>query len=69
MVPIVGLLRLHLDIGILDDFRPACRVRRNDGGEFPVEIGLNPVNTPDGVKAIYSIVDVSARKAMEMALR
>jgi PAS domain S-box-containing protein len=42
--------------------------RRKDGVEFPVEIGLAPVATPDGVKAISSIVDVSARKAMEKAL-
>jgi len=33
--------------------------RRKDGNEFPVEVGLNPVATSDGVKVIAAIVDTS----------
>ncbi len=36
--------------------------RRKDGSEFPAEIGLNPIQTPDGVLVLATIVDVSARK-------
>lgn len=36
--------------------------RRKDGSEFPVEIGLNPIQTPDGVLVLAAIVDISARK-------
>lgn len=38
---------------------------RNDGVEVPVEIGLRPVATPEGLFVISSIVDISARKAAE----
>jgi PAS domain S-box-containing protein len=38
---------------------------RKDGSEFPVEIGLTPVATEEGLFVISSIVDISARKAAE----
>jgi PAS domain S-box-containing protein len=40
--------------------------RRKDGSEFPVEVGLNPIETEDGVKVLSAITDISARvKATE----
>lgn len=40
--------------------------RRKDGSEFPVEVGLNPIETDDGVKVLSAITDISARvKASE----
>jgi PAS domain S-box-containing protein len=39
--------------------------RRKDGSEFPVEIGLNPIQTPDGVLVLAAVVDISARKLAE----
>jgi PAS domain S-box-containing protein len=41
---------------------------KKDGQEFPLEIGLNPIRTPDGVKVLASVVDISARKRAEQAL-
>ncbi len=38
---------------------------RKDGTEFPVEIGLNPVETEGGVMVVSSIVDISSRKNAE----
>ena len=35
--------------------------RRKDGSEFPVEVGLNPIETDDGVKVLSAITDISAR--------
>jgi PAS domain S-box-containing protein len=43
--------------------------RRKDGSEFPVEIGLNPIETPDGVVVLTTIVDISARLAAEEETR
>ena len=42
---------------------------RKDGSEFPVEIGLNPIETDDGTMVLSAIVDITARKAAELALR
>ena len=43
---------------------------RKDATEFPVEIGLNPIKTPDGILVLSSILDISARKEAELeALR
>ena len=42
--------------------------RRKDGREFPVEIGLIPVETPDGHQVFATIVDITARKALEAQL-
>ena len=39
--------------------------RRKDGTEFPVEIGLNPIQTPHGLVVLANVVDVSARLAAE----
>ena len=36
-----------------------------DGTEVPVEIGLSPIETPEGVLALAAIVDISGRKQAE----
>lgn len=38
---------------------------RKDGTEIPVEIGLNPIDTDEGLLVLGSIVDISARKRAE----
>lgn len=43
--------------------------RRKDGSEFPVEVGLNPIETEDGIKVLSAITDISARKRMEVRFR
>ena len=44
--------------------------RRKNGSEFPVEIGLNPIQTPDGIVVLTTVVDITARKKAEVeALR
>lgn len=35
---------------------------KKDGEEFPIEIGLAPIETDDGLKVLASIVDISERK-------
>jgi len=40
-----------------------------DGAEFPVEIGLNPIETEEGIWVLGAIVDISERKRAEEALR
>jgi len=39
--------------------------QRKDGTEFPVEIGLNLAETPEGTRTIASIVDVTERRHAE----
>ncbi len=41
---------------------------RKDGTEFPVEVGLNPVQTDEGLYVLSSVVDITARKKSEQAL-
>jgi len=41
---------------------------RKDGSEFPVEIGLNPIETDEGMMVLSAIVDITQRKAAEQAL-
>lgn len=43
--------------------------QRKDGSQFPVEIGLNPVVSEDGVQVICSVIDISERKASEERFR
>jgi PAS domain S-box-containing protein len=43
--------------------------RRKDGSEVMVEIGLNPIQTHEGLLVLTAIVDVSARKQAEEALK
>ncbi|MGE0160855.1 MAG: PAS domain S-box protein [Gemmatimonadales bacterium] len=43
--------------------------RRKDGTEVPVEIGLTPVATEEGLFVLGSIVDISARKRAEERFR
>jgi PAS domain S-box-containing protein len=38
-----------------------------DGTEVPVEIGLNPIETPEGLCTLASIIDVTERKRAEVA--
>ena len=39
---------------------------RKDGSEVPIEIGLNPINTAEGLFVLASIIDVSERKQAEL---
>lgn len=43
--------------------------RRKDGREFPVEIGLNPIQTEEGPMVLSAIVDITERKQREEGLR
>lgn len=43
----------------------ACRA---DGSEFPVEIGLNPMDTGDGVMVLASIVNITERHRAQQVL-
>jgi two-component system cell cycle sensor histidine kinase/response regulator CckA len=43
--------------------------RRKDGSEFPVEVGLSPVHTEEGLQISAAIRDISARKQVEDELR
>src|SRR2546426_3188099 len=42
---------------------------RKDGTEFPVEIGLNPIETERGTFVLSAIVDITDRKRAEAALQ
>jgi PAS domain S-box-containing protein len=43
--------------------------RHKDGREIPVEIGLSPIATPEGIFILGTIVDVRERRALEQQLR
>ena len=42
--------------------------RRKDGTEFPVEVGLNPAETPEGTVVLAAVIDITQRKRMEAEL-
>ncbi len=39
---------------------------RKDGSEFPVEVGLNPIRTAQGLFVLASVIDITARKEAEL---
>ena len=39
---------------------------RKDGSEFPVEVGLNPIRTAQGLFVLASVIDITARKQAEL---
>ena len=41
---------------------------RKDGTEFPVEIGLNPLNTGDSTLILASVIDITKRKEQEATI-
>ena len=41
---------------------------RKSGTEFPVEIGLNPITTPQGPLVLCSVVDITERKQAQESL-
>ena len=43
--------------------------RRRDGSEFPVEIGLVPLDTEDGPMVLSAIVDITERKQREESIK
>jgi PAS domain S-box-containing protein len=43
--------------------------RRKDGTEFPIEIGLNPIQTQEGLLVLASVIDISARRLAEREAR
>ena len=42
---------------------------RKDGSEVPIEIGLNPIETADGLYTLASIIDITERKRAEERFR
>ena len=43
--------------------------RRKDGTEFPLEIGLSPIDGSEGMEVLAVVVDITERKRMEEALK
>lgn len=43
--------------------------RHKSGREFPVEIGLNPIKTLQGIMVLASVIDITERKTQEEQLR
>lgn len=41
---------------------------RKDGDEFPIEIGLNPIETEEGTMVLAAIVDITSRKSAQLLL-
>ena len=42
---------------------------KKDGSEFPIEIGLNPIETEEGPMVLSAIVDITSRKRLEARFR
>jgi len=76
LLPEEGRAR-HLDLRGTYASRPVARAmgvgqelvgRRRDGREFPVEVGLSPIESAAGHLVLSAVVDISARKALEAEL-
>ena len=52
-----------------DSSEPDFLGRRRDGSTFPVEIGVNQVDTPEGLLVLAVLVDITARREVEIATR
>jgi len=63
-----GEFYAHSELRAMGKGRDLYGVRK-DGQEFPLEIGLNPIRTPDGMRVLASVVDISGRKLAEQALK
>lgn len=67
---LAGLRSLfELKGAVPEDLGRDLYARRKDGTEFPVEIALNPIETDQGRMVLFTVVDLSARKALEDHLR
>jgi PAS domain S-box-containing protein len=69
-----GHQRLRADYMIAPSARPMgpgreLHARRRDGTEFPVEIGLTPLDTDEGPLVLASVLDITERKRAEDALQ
>ncbi len=42
---------------------------RRDGSEMPIEIGLNPITTPEGTFILAAIIDITERKRAEEEIK
>lgn len=40
-----------------------------NGKEFPVEVGLNPIRSPQGMMVLASVIDITERKHQELQLK
>jgi len=60
---------LFSDAQVLMRIGQELYARRKDGTRFPVEVGINSVETEQGAWALNSIVDITERKRAEAALR
>lgn len=40
-----------------------------NGNEFPVEVGLNPIRTPQGMMVLASVINITERKQQELQLK
>src|SRR5262249_22532449 len=49
---------------VMGDWREVCG-RHGDGGEFPLEIRLTPIEMAEGLFVLSAIVDISERKRVE----
>jgi PAS domain S-box-containing protein len=59
-----SLRATHLS-GTRAPFKGEVTGRRKDGREIPLEVGVNPILTSDGVRAIATVSDIAERKRTE----